>query len=258
MMSTRSDSSRYDPKDLKELMTYCKIIIQSSLCPRHIKTPADAMFIIQRGAELGLSAVSSLQNLIVIQGKVTMPAATAVGIAKASPECEYFRRIKTTLEGSMWETKRKGSEPVRYAFTQEDAKTAGLWGSGTWKKYPKNLLDARASMNLARLEYQDILAGVYTPEEMESVAGEPQSAPVGPDGAEMDEAADLLPECGVCGEGVLESSLVRIRHPDAPNPMHKECAKEWEKPHKEAVQKAVKESGVLDEGDGEGIEIHDD
>lgn len=161
-------TGRYEPRDLAELMRYCKIVIQSDLCPRHIKSPADAMLIIQRGAELGLSAVNALQNLNVISGKVTMPAALAVGVVKASEACEYFTCIESTDEYSTWETKRRGNpEPTRYTFSKHDAQVAGLWGSGTWRKYPRNLLAARASMNLARMEYQDVLVGVYTPEEME-------------------------------------------------------------------------------------------
>ncbi len=89
-------TGRYEPRDLAELMRYCKIVIQSDLCPRHIKSPADAMLIIQRGAELGLSAVNALQNLNVISGKVTMPAALAVGVVKASEACEYFTCIEST------------------------------------------------------------------------------------------------------------------------------------------------------------------
>ncbi|QDG53588.1 hypothetical protein FIV42_23440 [Persicimonas caeni] len=170
-------TGRYEPRDLAELMRYCKIVVQSDLCPRHIKSPADAMLIIQRGAELGLSAVNALQNLNVINGKVTMPAALAVGVVKASEACEYFTCIESTDEYSTWETKRRGNpEPTRYTFSKHDAQVAGLWGSGTWRKYPRNLLAARASMNLARMEYQDVLVGVYTPEEMEDV-DEPSRRP---------------------------------------------------------------------------------
>lgn len=161
-------TGRYEPRDLDELMRYCKIVVQSQLCPRHIKSPADAMLIIQRGAELGLSAVTALQNLNVISGNVTMPAALAVGIVKASEACEYFTCIESADEYSTWETKRRGNpEPTRYTFSRRDAEVAGLWGSAIWKKYPRNLLAARASMNLARMEYQDVLVGVYTPEELE-------------------------------------------------------------------------------------------
>jgi hypothetical protein len=167
-------TGRYEPRDLGELMRYCKIVVQSELCPRHIKSPADAMLIIQRGAELGLSAVNALQNLNVINGKVTMPAALAVGVVKASEVCEYFTCLESTDEYSTWETKRRGNpDPTRYTFSKHDAQVAGLWGSGTWRKYPRNLLAARASMNLARMEYQDVLVGVYTPEEMETVDASP-------------------------------------------------------------------------------------
>lgn len=221
-------TGRYEPRDLGELMRYCKIVVQSDLCPRHIKSPADAMLIIQRGAELGLSAVNALQNLNVIGGKVTMPAALAVGVVKASEACEYFTCIESTDEYSTWETKRRGNpEPTRYTFSKHDAQVAGLWGSGTWRKYPRNLLAARASMNLARMEYQDVLVGVYTPEEMEDVDPTPQPTPSAnasptPAPAPTNLAEDSVPE-------QTDERPTHWSEQAIDNPRDKSRAKKWQK-----------------------------
>jgi hypothetical protein len=219
-------TGRYEPRDLGELMRYCKIVIQSDLCPRHIKSPADAMLIIQRGAELGLSAVNALQNLNVISGKVTMPAALAVGVVKASEACEYFTCIESTDEYSTWETKRRGNpEATRYTFSKHDAQVAGLWGSGTWRKYPRNLLAARASMNLARMEYQDVLVGVYTPEELEAPEQTTPPSPTPEPAAERSPA--VLQE-----ESVPEPSEDRPVHwseEPVENPRDKSRTKKWQK-----------------------------
>jgi hypothetical protein len=212
-------TGRYEPRDLGELMRYCKIVIQSDLCPRHIKSPADAMLIIQRGAELGLSAVNALQNLNVISGKVTMPAALAVGVVKASEACEYFTCIESTDEYSTWETKRRGNpEATRYTFSKHDAQVAGLWGSGTWRKYPRNLLAARASMNLARMEYQDVLVGVYTPEELDAPEQPAPSPTPAPSSVEPNQPSEpAQPAQSTAASDMQEES---VPEPSAERPVH--------------------------------------
>jgi hypothetical protein len=54
----------------------------------------------------------------------------------------------------------------------EDAKKAGLLGNSMWQKYPKQMLKKRAAAFLARDTYQELVAGLYSPEEMEEVAAQ--------------------------------------------------------------------------------------
>src|SRR5690554_5434029 len=146
--------SRYEPRDLDQLKSYAKIVVTSGLCPDHIKGPADALLIMQRGAEMGITAVNALQNMYVINGKASMSAQLAVGVCKASPLCRYFQCVEYEAERVTWETQRVGNpNPTRITFTKDDAQKAGLWGRGMWAKYPQNMMSARASINLARMEY---------------------------------------------------------------------------------------------------------
>jgi len=172
--------SRYEPRDLDQLKSYAKIVVTSGLCPDHIKGPADALLIMQRGAEMGITAVNALQNMYVINGKASMSAQLAVGVCKASPLCRYFQCVEYEAERVTWETQRVGNpNPTRITFTKDDAQKAGLWGRGMWAKYPQNMMSARASINLARMEYSDLLAGIYTPDELGSDAPEAvQALPV--------------------------------------------------------------------------------
>ena len=86
---------------------------------------------------------------------------------------EYFQLVESTDRRCVFETRRKGSpKPQILGYTIEQAKQAGLLGptrSGkpsAWDKMPKQMLRARAKSELARLEYPDLLAGLYTPEEL--------------------------------------------------------------------------------------------
>ena len=112
--------------------------------------------------------MASLRSVHLIKGKHCLSADLMVALVLKSGKADYFRMVESTDELATFETMRKGEpEPTRLSFTMEQAQKAGLvQPNGNWHKYRSQMLRARAKSELARLVYPDLLAGLYTPEEL--------------------------------------------------------------------------------------------
>jgi hypothetical protein len=131
-------------------------------------TPQAVLSTIMVGRELGVPAMGSLRTVHVIDGKHSLSASLMVALILKSGMCEYFDPISFSDTEATFETKRKGARnPVKLTHTLEMAKMAGLVKPGSgWVKNPTDMLTARAQSRLARLVYPDLLASLYTPEEL--------------------------------------------------------------------------------------------
>lgn len=82
----------------------------------------------------------------------------------------------------------------RVAFTLDDAKRAGLTGKQVWKQYPDAMLRARVISAGVRLTFPAVLAGLYTPEEVESFSTPQRSEPEQVDGEVVEDAPAYEPD----------------------------------------------------------------
>jgi hypothetical protein len=172
-----SEMTKYEPTDLTQLIKYAQWMMDSELLPDHIKTPQDVVLLVQFGAGFGVPPMQAIQNLYIVEGKVTMGAHIALGLAMSHPACEYMMCTESTTELAVWEGKRAGHpKPTTVSYTIKQAKDARLTNKSNWQKHPAEMLRARAGMHLARLLFPDMLAGVYDPDELGAVT-QPQPEP---------------------------------------------------------------------------------
>jgi hypothetical protein len=128
---------------------------------------AQAIVKIMAGAELGLPPFASMTGINIIQGKPTLGANVIATLVKNDPRYNY--RVKVcdnkicTLE--WYEGGKRVGEST---FTMQEAQDAGLTTKDNWRKYPSDMLFARAISRGARRFAPGIFGGspVYTPEEM--------------------------------------------------------------------------------------------
>jgi len=167
------------PSSLEDVRALAKSVAGSILLPDALKREPDLIMAVMAGLELGLPPMASLRGVNVIKGKPSLTAATMVAVVLGRGVAEYFECVDDQPESVTYETKRHGGKnPQRATWTMADAKRAGL-GGDNWSKYPSDMLHARCMARLARRTYPDLLAGIYTPDEIdhESYAADETRSP---------------------------------------------------------------------------------
>ena len=161
-----------EPRSMADARNLSKWLHESHMFDGY-HTPQGVMSTVLLGRELGIPSMASLRSVHIIEGKHSLSADLMVALVLKSGLAEYFQMSSSNDSMCTFETKRKGAPTSTIlSYTIEQAKQAGLLAptrSGkpsNWQKIPKQMLRARAKSELARLEYPDLLAGLYTPEEL--------------------------------------------------------------------------------------------
>jgi 5'-3' exonuclease len=167
-----------DPRSMKDAITLAKHMYESRMFSSY-GTPQGVLATVMVGRELGLPAMASLRSIHNIEGKHGLAASLMVALVLKSGLAEYFEPVSFTDTEATFETKRKGArkavtlthtiEMARQAWpkTKQDWEKSFL-ASG-WGRNPTDMLVARATSRLARMVYPDLLAGLYTPEELAEI-----------------------------------------------------------------------------------------
>lgn len=167
-----------EPKSLAEAFSLAQVIAKTRICG--VESMEDAMVRILTGRSLGLSSMQSLRTIYVVEGRPSLDASAMHAICLRSPLCEYFDFIEGDETHATFKTKRRGRPERAFTYTIEDARRQGLLDKGStdekkeknnWNRMPKQMLRARAKSELARIEYPDLLFGMYSREELIDMVG---------------------------------------------------------------------------------------
>lgn len=137
---------------------------------KDVKDQAQAVAKILAGQELGFGPIASLTGVYVQQGKICYAANLIAAAIKKSGRYNFRVRTLTDTE-CVIDFFEGGEKCGESRFTINDAKQAGLLdgpGGANYRRYPRNMLFARAISNGARFHCPDVFGGVsiYTPEEL--------------------------------------------------------------------------------------------
>ena len=121
------------------------------------------------GAELGLSAMRSVNELFVVRGKPAMYSRTMAALVRSAG---YV--IEPVEEGSqrvVWKGFRDGTWKFS-EWTMERAQQAGYTSNKLYQTEPVAMLRAKCIAELCRIAYQDVLLGMdYSIEEINLIDG---------------------------------------------------------------------------------------
>ncbi|GAB3750151.1 hypothetical protein [Microlunatus parietis] len=130
--------------------------------------PGQVAAAILHGRELGLAPMTALASTHVIKGKPAISAeAMRALVQQAGHELGF---VESTSARCTARGRRRGDEDwTTVTWTIDDARQAGLMSNNQWKTYPRQMLTARASVELCRMIFADVIHGMRALEEMDDV-----------------------------------------------------------------------------------------
>ncbi|MCA1596109.1 MAG: hypothetical protein LC772_06760 [Chloroflexi bacterium] len=161
-------------EEFRTLLQFSEQIADTEFVPVALrKRPAAVLACIAAGRELGIGPMQSLQKIHVIQGRPSLSAELMRSLVLSSGHqfcvTEYTDQ-RVTVVG-----RRRGeAREMTVSFGHEEARRAGLAGKdgGMYSKFPRSMYLARATSELGRALFPDVLAGFsYTPEEVSTFSG---------------------------------------------------------------------------------------
>jgi hypothetical protein len=164
---------------LPNVIDLAKNIHNTDFVPTKMRGNAPAVAAcILTGREIGIGPMESLQKIFLIEGKPALSAELMRSQVLKNGHSIKFTTLtdtRVTIEG-----KRAGEDNwTAVTWTIAEAQRAGVASKDVWKKYPRNMLSARATSELCRLIFPDALGGIsYTPEEIENEDAEAGSGAV--------------------------------------------------------------------------------
>lgn len=130
--------------------------------------PEAVMAAMLQGHELGIGPMQALSEIAVINGKPCMSAKLMRALVqRAGHEIWFHSKSNTKVVMRARRTEWPEDRVAEVAWTMDDAKAAGLSGGQNYRKYPRLMLAARATGEICRDNFADVLGGIgYTPEEL--------------------------------------------------------------------------------------------
>jgi hypothetical protein len=147
-------------------------LANAQLLPKaYQKNPANLLYAIEYAEALGISPISAVTSIHVIDGKPTASAQLIAGLGRRAGH-----KVRVAFDPA---TKTATAQVIRKddpdfvfesVWTMARAQGAGLTGKDVWRKYPDAMLKARAITEVARDAFPEALFGVvYTAEELGAV-----------------------------------------------------------------------------------------
>ncbi len=165
------------PQTIEEVFRLATAIAKSGMAPRDMGSPEKLTVAILHGLEIGIPPMMAINKIAVVNGRPTLWG-DAVPALLLSKGFRIREEMETGPSGrtAICTVIRPNGERIERTFSEDDAKTAGLWGKqGPWKQYSDRMLQMRARGLAARDGAADVLSGIYLAEEAQDISEPVQS-----------------------------------------------------------------------------------
>jgi hypothetical protein len=141
-----------------------------------VSTPEQAFSLLMIAQSEGLHPARAMQEYHVIKNRPTLKAEAMLGrFQQAGGKVKW---VKHADDEVIAEFTHDASGTTEVSWNMARAKTAGVTGNDTWRKYPRQMLRARVISEGVRLSYPACIVGFYVPEEVEAFAEPARTATV--------------------------------------------------------------------------------
>lgn len=159
----------YTPENLELDQRVANVFIKSGMFS-DTESLAQAVIKIMAGREVGLGPFASMRGVRIIKGQPTYSAGLIA--EKIANSGRYAYRVESLTDeecqlGWFEVVDGKRERVGTSTFSMADAQRAGLAGKDVWRKYPQDLLFARALTAGARRYAPGAMGTVYTAEELD-------------------------------------------------------------------------------------------
>jgi len=160
-------------RSIEEMFRFAQYAVKSEIVPRG-DTPEAVLIKIQAGAELGITPMRALQNLVVFNGRVSMMEKLANALVLGSGVLAADGQVEVWFTGQEFDDdytchvrsrRRDQNKSNETTFSVKDAKLARLWGKAQdrgvspWVAFPKRMLAARAKQHHFQDHFGDVTLG---------------------------------------------------------------------------------------------------
>src|SRR3954464_6560975 len=140
-------------------------IASTEFVPRALRGNAPAVAAcIMYGDEIGVGPMTALVGIHVIDGRPFLSAelmrALVLGAGHRIRVAESTGTKCVVIGWRREDAPYEDADGNRVEWTIEMARAAGLAGRGAWRSYPRALLLARASADLCRMAFSDVVRGL--------------------------------------------------------------------------------------------------
>lgn len=167
---------------LQAKLAYAQFLADSNLLPRAYQNrPSNILWALEYGQALGISPIAVMMGVWIDPSGT--PAASA-GLMQALVRMQGHKlRLSAAPDGKSATCviirKDDPDNPTTVTYTWDMAITAKLTGKKNWQENPVAMLKARATAACARDACQEVLLGLYTPDELGAEVADDETPPAG-------------------------------------------------------------------------------